>query len=143
MAEKIVSRPKDVEFPIWCSISTRNCLRPIEKEVVYCLEVPENHIIYFDGYKWDYVLNYLYIPKNEEDEKAYQKQIKELPVTDEFNFIRGKYKGQYPFIEKKIRESWTRIFEIEEWNDFKVQGNIWEIKKEWVKKIVLPGDSIE
>lgn len=142
MAEKIVPRPEGSDYPIWCSISKRNCLRPIEKEVVYEIEVPKSEVIYFDGGKWDYVLNNIYIPKDEEDRVNYQKEIYALGVNDEYNFIDGKYKGMYPEIEEKIRNSWDRIFQIDNWSDFVVQANIWHIKKDWVLRIIKPGEKI-
>lgn len=142
MAEKIVPRPEGSDYPIWCSISKRNCLRPIEKEVVYQIEVPKSEIIYFDGGKWDYVLNNIYIPKDEEDRINYHKEIDALGVNDEYNFIDGKYKGMYPEIEEKIRNSWDRIFQIDNWSDFVVQANIWHIKKDWVLRIIKPGEKI-
>ncbi|MDY6064971.1 MAG: DUF3841 domain-containing protein [Finegoldia sp.] len=142
MAEKIVERPDYTAFPIWCSVSKKNCMKPIEKEIVYCLEVPHDQVIYFDGGKWDYVLNGLYIPKNAEDRAKYRKEIERLGVKDEFNFIDGRYKGMYPKIEKKIVDSWERIFEIDKWNEFVVQANLWEIKREWVKHIVREGEDL-
>lgn len=140
MAEKIVARPEYADYPIWCSVSKANCLKPISDEIVYCLEVPRSEIIYFDGAKWDYVLNDIYIPQNKADEEDYKKQIKQLGVKDQYNFINGKYKGMYPEIEQKIIDSWQRIFEIDEWNEFAVQANLWQIKKEWVKHTVKDGE---
>ena len=49
----------------------------------------------------------------------------------------------FPEEEARIRESWKRAFEIDNWTIFNVCGNIWEIRKEWVKKIVHPGEKIE
>ena len=142
MAEKILPKPKDVAYPIWCSVSKRSCLKPVDKEVVYVLEVPKEEVIYFDGGKWDFVLNDLYIPKNEKDKEAYEKLVSSLGVKDQFNFINGKYKGMYPEMEKMIKDSWVRIFEIDSWNEFIVQANLWEIKKEWVQRILRPGDAL-
>ncbi len=140
MAEKIVTKPEKVEYPLWCSVSKNNCLKPTAGEIVYCLEVPEDEIIYFDGGKWDFVLNNLYIPLDDNDKAEYDKKIESLNVTDEYSFIDGKYKGMYPDIEKKIVESWDRIFIIDNWNEFIVQANLWHIKKEWVKHIIKPGE---
>lgn len=142
MAEERVERPSGSEYPIWCSISKRNCLRPVEKDVVYEISVPEEEIIYFDGGKRDYVLNNLYIPLDEEDRLAYKKELDKLGVADEFNFIDGRYKGRYPEIEQKIRDSWERIFIIDERTDFNVQANIWHIKKDRVQRIIRPGEPI-
>lgn len=142
LAEKRLPRPEGIDFPIWCSTSEKSCLRPMEKEVVYVLHVPKDQVIYFDGGKWDYVLNDLYIPRDEEDKLAYEELVDSLGVKDQFNFIGGKYKGMYPEMEKKIRDSWERIFEIQNWNEFIVQGNLWQIKKEWVQRIVRPGEEL-
>lgn len=62
VASKIVSKPEGVEFPIWCAISDENMLKAIEGTIVYVLEVDESKVIYFDGQKWDHVLNHIYIP---------------------------------------------------------------------------------
>lgn len=142
-ASKRLPKPEDVHAPIWCSISTENCLKPIPGTVVYVLDVPGDRVIYFDDVKWDYVLNRIYLPKDGEDEAAYKKHLKDLGVENRFEILSGKYKGMFPDEENRIRESWKRAFEIDEWTVFNVCGNIWEIKKEWVKKIVHPGESIE
>lgn len=142
MAEKRVPRPEGVEYPIWCSVSKLNCLKPEEGSLVYCLQVPKENVIYFSSLKWDYVLNNLYIGKDLEDEKKFFEEITALGCEDRFNFIDGRYKGMFPEIEKRIVDSWERIFDIDEWDHFKVQANLWEIKKEWVKHIVKPGEDI-
>ena len=68
-----MAKPEDVKAPIWCSISPDNCLKPIPDTVVYVLEVPQDQIIYFDDVKWDYVLNRIYLPKDDEDAAAYKR----------------------------------------------------------------------
>lgn len=142
MAEKRVKRPIDVHYPIWCSVSKNNCLKPEYNSIIYCLSVPIDEIILFSDAKWDYVLNNLYIHKDIEDRKEYELQLKKLNVTDEFNFIEGKYKGIYPDIEKKIISSWDRIFDVDEAGEYELQANLWHIKKEWVKHIVNFGEDL-
>ena len=142
-AAKRVPKPADVQASIWCSISANNCLKPIDGTVVYVLEVPKDQVIYFDEGKWDYVLNRIYLPADEEDRMAYKKHLKALGVQNGFEFFQGRYKGMYPQEMERIRESWKRVFQIDNWTIFNVCGNIWEIRKEWVKLIVRPGDSLE
>ncbi|MEI3209937.1 MAG: DUF3841 domain-containing protein [Lachnospiraceae bacterium] len=49
----------------------------------------------------------------------------------------------YPEEVAKIRESWKKkAFRIDKWTIFNVCGNISEIRKEWVRKIVHPGQEI-
>lgn len=142
-AEKRVPRPEYAEGPIWCSVSAENCLKPVQGTVVYVLNVPKEQVIYFDDSKWDYVLNRIYLPKDEEDDKAYLQNLKDKGFRSRFEFFEGRYKGKYPEEERCIRESWKRVFEIEHRTIFNVCGNIWEIKAEWVKHIVYPGELIE
>lgn len=135
-ANSYVPKPKEVEFPIWCSISYENMLRPIEGTVVYEIVVPESEIIYFDGVKWDYVLNHIYIPTDEEDGKRYSDEMRERGFSDTFSFIDGKYSNLFPEERKRVMDSWYRIFNIENWDIFNVQANIWEIRPEMIKDIL-------
>ncbi|WP_025642020.1 DUF3841 domain-containing protein [Schnuerera ultunensis] len=135
-ANNMISKPKEVEFPIWCSINEENMLRPTLDAVVYVLEVDESEIIYFDGMKWDYVLNHLYIPRDARDEEEYRKNIKKKGFKDIFSVMDERTIHFYPEERKRIMDSWMRIFEIDEWNIFRVQANIWEIRPEMVKDIL-------
>jgi len=135
-AAKKVSKPEEVEFPVWCSISEENMLRPTVDEVVYVLEVDKSEIIYFDGMKWDYVLNHHYIPKDERDVAEYAKDLESKGFDNSFSFINEKTAHFYPAERKKVMDSWHRIFEIDKWDIFRVQANIWEIRPEMIKDIL-------
>ncbi|WP_434798991.1 DUF3841 domain-containing protein [Terrisporobacter vanillatitrophus] len=149
---KLLQKPDDVELPIWCSISEKNCLKAIEGTVVYILDVPKDEVLYFNDQKWDYVLNRLYLPKDEKDRIAYEDHINSLEISpnklgliDSYEFMIGKFKGMFPEEEKRIKESWKRTFQVGDLDNldiFSVCGNLWEIKKEWVKHIVYPGDDL-
>ena len=110
--------------------------------MVYVLEVPQEQIIYFDETKWDHVLNRIYIPKDPEDAAAYKEDLRKKGFSDGFQFFQGRYAGKYPEEIQRIQESWQRVFTIDHWGIFNVCGNIWEIRREWVKRIVHPGESI-
>lgn len=131
-ASKIVPKPEGVDYMIWCSISDKNMLRPIKGTVVYKLKVPEDEIVYLDGAKWDYVLNHIYIPKDEKDEKRYKEEMKVKGLNNTFSLVEGKYAHFYPEERKKIIDSWERVFQIEDWNIFSTQANIWEIRKDMI-----------
>lgn len=134
-AEKKVPRPENVEFPIWCSISEENMLRPTGDQIVYVLEVDKTQVIYFDGMKWDYVLNHHYIPKDDADEYEYAKDLKLKGFDNSFSFINEKTSHLYPAESKRVMDSWYRIFEIDKWDIFRIQANIWEIRPEMIKYI--------
>ncbi|WP_291642742.1 DUF3841 domain-containing protein [Clostridium sp.] len=135
-ASKIVSKPQGVTFPTWCSISEKNMLRPIENTVVYVLEVDASEIIYFDGAKWDYVLNHHYIPKDIEDEKLYAQNMENRGFKDTYSFIEGKLSHLYPLEKRQVMDSWMRVFEVEDINAFSLQANIWEIREDMIVDII-------
>ena len=113
VAAKKVPEPEDVKAPSWCAIRREDCLPPIEGTVVYELEVPEEKVIYFSDLKWDYVLNRIYLPKDDADAAAYKRHLKDIGVANGFEFFEGRYKGFYPDEVQRIKESWKRVFEIE------------------------------
>ena len=137
-----VKKPEDVDYQIWCSVSAKNCLRPCDNEVSYVLEVPDDEIIYFSASKWDYVLNLHYIPKDEDDSKMYETRIRSMGFKNSYEFISGRYAGVYKDEIEIIKNSWNRVFEIDKWNKYYVQANIWEIKKEQINYVVYPGGQI-
>lgn len=138
-AEKTVQKPKGVEFPIWCSVSEENMLMPTADQVVYVLEVDKKEIVYFDGMKWDYVLNHHYIPRDEKDAEEYAKELESKGFDNSFSFLDERTSHLYPEERKKVMDSWHRIFEIEKWDVFRVQANIWEIRPEMIKDILYYG----
>lgn len=139
-ADKIVPKPEGVEFPVWCSISEEYMLRPIEGEVVYVLEVDRSEIIYFDSMKWDYVLNHLYIPKDKKDAEEYEKDLKRKGIKNSYSFIDKKTAHFYPAERKKVMDSWMRVFETDQWDMFRIQANIWEIREANIKDILYYED---
>lgn len=140
MAAKRVPKPDDVSYPIWCSVSKGNCLKPIEKEVVYAITVPKYEVIYFDGAKWDLVLNNQYVPLDEDDAKRFENSLKKCSADKVYNLFEKKYKGIFDDIREEIVASWERIFDITDRSEFVVQANLWQIKEEWIKHIIYPGD---
>lgn len=140
MAEGFVPRNNISEYPIWCSVSKKNCLKPIDKEVVYAIRVPKDEVIYFDGGRWDLVLNNQYIPKDAADAEDFDRLLKSYGLSHTFDIFDRKYTGAFDDVKVRIRNSWKRIFEITDRSEFVVQANLWCIKKEWVKHIIRPGE---
>lgn len=140
MASKRVPKPNDISYPIWCSVSKGNCLKPIEKEVVYAITVPKDEVIYFDGAKWDLVLNNQYVSLDEDDAKRFDKELVKRRIDNSFNIFDRKYDEMFDNLREEIVNSWERIFEITDRSEFVVQANLWQIKEEWIKHIVYPGD---
>ncbi|MEL7647475.1 MAG: DUF3841 domain-containing protein [Sedimentibacter sp.] len=141
-ADKRVPKPQGVEFPIWCSVSREYMLRPTDGQIVYELEVDSSEIIYFDGLKWDYVLNHHYVPKNEKDADDYALEMKNKGYKNTFSFIDEKTAHFFPQERKRVMDSWNRVFEIDNWDIFRIQANIWEIRPEMIKQILREDTAI-
>lgn len=76
-------------------------LRPTLNEIVYVLEVDKSEVVYFDGMKWDYVLNHHYVPKDEKDAEEYLKDLERKGFKNSYSFINEK---QPTFIRRKGKE---------------------------------------
>lgn len=135
MAEKRVKRPSGKGYPIWCSIDEAYMLRGIAGHVLLELSVDKSRIIYFDSPKWDMVLNHMYIPSDEQDEKAFKQELKARGIPDSFTLLDDHHRRFYPDLAQRVIESWERIFTIEHWDRFTVQANLWEIWPEDIVKI--------
>lgn len=130
-AEKIVPAPSDVEYPIWVSLSEEEKIENSEGNVILEITVDEDELITMDIDKWGRIVNYMYIPKDEADEKAHDEMLKKYKTSDTKAYM----SPFFPNIKKKIQKSWDRLFD----NSFNLSpvqvGTIWELKKEWIIKI--------
>lgn len=135
IAKQSVPKPDDVNFPIWCSVAEEYMLRPTLNEVVLEIEKDESEVVYFDGVRWDLVLNHMYIPKDEADNLEYEAHLKKLGIKNRHTLVEGRDAVLFPEEHKRVLESWHRVFEVPAWDYFRIQANIWEIKKDEVKRV--------
>lgn len=141
-AEKRVKRPGYAQYHIWCSTNAENCMKPIENEVIYIIEVPKEKVILFDSVKWDYVLNLRYVPKDNNDHNNYINSLNKKGIKSEYDIFDDS-KGNLNLIERqKIIDSWPRIFDIKNTPAHFIQANIWEIREEWIRDIIYFGENI-
>lgn len=121
-----VPRPPGVSYPVWCSVDEGYMLREVQGEVVFKLQIDAGKIIYFDSPKWDMILNHMYLPKDDEDEQKFLKELTSRGITNQFTLFDHSQGRFYPDLQRRITESWHRVFQIKDWNMFTVQANIWE-----------------
>ena len=134
-AERIVEKPEGVEFPIWVSIDEEMQLQPVEDTVIIELEVDERDVVITDMEKWGYIVNFFYVPLDEEDYGRHIKELDRYGIGDESALIMSGKGNFYPLLKQKIESSWDRLFEDYRLSDIR-QGTIWEIKKEWITRII-------
>ena len=111
------NKPADVEFPVWVSFRQDATMLPEKGRVILELDIEES----------------LIIPADKADEKRHKELLEAYGVSDT-----QAYMSQfYPEIKREIRESWKRLFD----DDIQIgsdgcYGNIWEVRREWVKNVI-------
>ena len=134
-AQKISPKPDDVIFPIWVSVTESTRLGASEGNVFLELEVEKKDLIIINENKWGYVVNYMYIPKDDQDEAEHDALLEKYQTHDTAAYL----SPFYPVIKSKIIKSWDRVFEDADIpvinND--MTGTLWEIRKEWIKDITF------
>lgn len=135
-AAKIVPPPPGAEFPYWAFMD----LYSVEgtRQDILAMDVPREEAIFFDLYDWNKIVQLRYIGENQADERAFQRELRErgLSANDVMltNF--------YPELKNHILDSWKRLFrhhEAIQAGDLNgvggVQAGLWQLKKEWIKKV--------
>jgi len=119
----------EVKYPIWLSIEEELKLPAAEGMVFFELEIPRDQIMIFDMMKWDYIVNYLYLPKDRNDRKRFKEKLKKYNINVESEIYLENF---YPRLKKEMTSSWKRLFDSEiELSDQKVAIS-WELREEWV-----------
>ncbi|WP_114474512.1 DUF3841 domain-containing protein [Halanaerobium sp. DL-01] len=128
-ASKRMKIPAEVKYPIWLSVEEELKLPAAEGMVFFELEIPKDQIMIFDMLKWDYIVNYLYLPKDRDDRRRFKEKLKKYNINVESDIYLQNF---YPRLKKEMTSSWKRLFDPNiELSDQKVAIS-WELKEEWV-----------
>ncbi len=154
MKEHNIIPPQGINYPVWGWYQwegkrKRRDMRESghakrgDKIIQLTIEVPDKEVMLSDFDLFHYVLNYWYLPIDEQDDNKFEDEYKSLGFTwhdlQDFNI----QSQEMDFLRKKITSSWNRIFELEYeddgWlygkNDKKsIQATFWELQLEQVKK---------
>lgn len=131
-AEIIVPRPDGAIYPIWLSTSSELMLQPTKGTVILELEVDRNLVVITDSNKWGYIVNYFYLPIDDDDEIRHDKEMVKYGIRDESALIMGDKGNFYPLLRNEIIHSWERLFSECDEKSPLAQATMWEIRKEWV-----------
>lgn len=127
-------KPVDVEYPIWLSFKQETTMLPSDNTIILELEIDSSLITMININKWGKILNYSYIPKDKQDAIRHRELLKAYGVSSDAKVYMSQF---YPQLKQEIISSWHRLFDesilIE---DNAMYGNIWEVRKEWIKKII-------
>lgn len=132
-ANEIVPKPYDVKYPIWVSTAPDFMLQRTPGTIILELLVDKDLVIEMDVEKWGRIVNLWYVPLNRKDEDAYDKKLKDYGISNHSNAYMSSF---YPQLKSEIIKSWNRLFDNSySLSNFK-QGTIWEVKKEWVQRVI-------
>lgn len=135
-ASLYIDIPSEAKYPIWLSMNNEEMLQPVEGTVILELEVDEKDYILCNYEGWGYVVNYWYVPENEEDERQHESQLKQCGLHSDDELILTAKGNFYPLLKRKVMCSWGRIFTLLS-DDMErgVVATTWLIKKEWIRGI--------
>ena len=114
-----------------------------EKIVQLTIEVPDEDVLLSDFDLFHYVLNYCYLPVDEQDDVSFEEEYKSLGLT--WHDLQDFSIQSHDMVQlrEKITSSWNRIFELKKkddnWlygeNDKKsIQATFWKLRLDQVKK---------
>jgi hypothetical protein len=131
-ASEYLDRPEGAEGPIWLAIRLDFMPCPADNTVVLELEIESKNLLVFDMGKWDMILNYWYIPFDEEDGRSFRKLLDEKGIRNQSEVMMTQF---HPVLKRVMMESWGRLFD----ENIRVSSNdqaiCWEIKREWVTSV--------
>lgn len=139
-AREYVSIPAELQYPIWLSVCEGVMLQSVENTVILKLEVPKDRVVICNMEAWGYVVNYWYVPLNEQDAKKHAEELKRNGISEEDELISTSKGNFYPMLRRKIQNSWKRVFTMSPANDKEAVATAWELKREWVKEVRSYGD---
>lgn len=127
------NRPEDAEYPVWVSFEKEAAMRKSDGTVLLELCIDPGRITPINIAKWGMILNYSYIPCDEEDKKRHLRLLKDYGVSD----VKAYLSQFYPEIKREIVASWERLFDqrISVGSDA-AYGTIWEIQREWITNVI-------
>lgn len=127
-------KPYDAEYPIWVSLKKEAAMLPSEGAVILELKLEPSLITMININKWGAILNYSYIPADEQDAANHRQLLEQYRVSSDTKAYMSQF---YPQIKRDIIDSWSRLFDdsIILGSDERY-GIIWEVRKEWVTRII-------
>lgn len=137
MAEKHIRIEENEEYPIWFNLDSEFSLRPVAKTVTIKARVPKDSLILCNYDAWGYIVNYFYVPTDEEDKLEHRKELKKYGITSDDELFLTDKGNFYPLLKRKIENSWKRLFELRPEGDLTklVVATTFVLKKEWIEEV--------
>ncbi len=126
-------KPADADYPVWVSFTGEATMLPSPDTVILELEIPTELIAPIHIAKWGAILNYSYLPTDENDEKRHMNLLQNYRVSDAQAYM----SRFYPQIKREIQDSWKRLFDPTiDFHNNAAYGTVWELKYTWIRNVV-------
>lgn len=136
-AEAIVPKPEGAEYPYWAFEDADYLEQPGINRLL-TLDVPAEQGIYFDSYDWTTILQLRYLGQTPEEAQDFRKGLAARGIS-EYDAMMTAF---YPLEKQAIQRSWHRLFRHHEQilsgdrsGVGRVQAGLWQIRREWVRRI--------
>lgn len=127
-------RPSDVSFPVWVSYEKEATMMAEPGYAVLELSVDEKLVTKLDTAKWTMITNYSYIPADEKDGEEHSRYLRDIGAINA-DAVMTRF---YPELRSRIISSWDRLFDDSiTFGSTSAYGLMWEVKKEWIRNVVL------
>jgi len=128
-ASKRMDIPEAARYPIWLTTHEELKLPEAEGCINFELEIPDSNILIFDMEKWDYIVNYMYLPEDDQDRQRFKDKLDKYNINVESDIYLENF---YPLLKQEMVSSWERLFD----DNIRLSNHdvaiCWELKKEWV-----------
>lgn len=130
-ARQHIEIERDLYLPIWLALTESARLPKAKGEVSLTLEVPESELFIIDYNKWGYVLNYMYVPDDDADERAHDEKLAAAGIVNEAALIMTPKGNMFPQYKQEILRSWARCC-VPSCDMEENVGCVWRVKREWI-----------
>lgn len=134
-APRLVPKPEGAQLPYW-AFGELYSVEASGPSRVLTLEVPREQAVLFDLYDWNKILRLRYLGENEEEERAFRRELALRGLREEDVMLTD----FYPELRRQIRDSWPRLLRHHEAlaaGDAAgvggVQAGLWQLRAEWIQ----------
>lgn len=132
-----IAPPPGARYPVWLSLSKEATMIKEPGYAILELYVEAERIRLIDAAKWTRILNYQYLPLDDEDMREHSEYMSSIGISDSEAVLRNFYPAQ----KQLIVDSWDRLFDgggtvCADGRDVAAKyGLIWEVKTEDVRNV--------
>lgn len=128
-AGKRMEIPEVAKYPIWLTTDEDLKLPAADDCLIFELAIPDSDIMIFDMEKWDYIVNYMYLPEDGDDRKRFEEKLDKYGISVEADIYLENF---YSLLKQEMVESWERLFDKNLRLSEHDLAICWELRKEWV-----------